>query len=103
MVYVDSLFEYPESLIKKAARKHGITWCHMYADTNRELIDMGFKIGLQPMYLQNSGKGPGFEHFDLTPNKRKQAVEAGAIEDDNRVSNMRRIRNETRRLLKSEK
>lgn len=94
-VYVDKLVDYPESLVKKAARKNGFVWCHMYADTTEELIKMAISIGLRPEWIQNKGCSPGDEHFDLTPGKRRLAINAGAIEDKSH-ENLKRIYNENR-------
>lgn len=47
--------------------------CHMLADTERELEAMARKLKLR----QNWRHG---DHYDLTANKRRQAVAAGALE-----------------------
>lgn len=60
-VYVDEL-----------RRIDGRLWCHMLADTDAELISMQTKIRLHPDWQHN-------DHFDLSPWKRKQAIEHGAI------------------------
>lgn len=50
--------------------------CHMFADDLEELHNMAEKIGLKRGWFQD-GRLP---HYDLTPNKRKQAIQHGANE-----------------------
>lgn len=76
-VYVDALFYAVSS--NAQARRHGNQWCHLWADTEEELDAVAAKIGLKRAYKQR-GLGGRFIHYDLTPNKRKQAVAAGAVE-----------------------
>jgi hypothetical protein len=45
----------------------------MWADSKEELLSFGDKIGLQREWFQG-------DHFDVTPNKRKKAIENGAVE-----------------------
>ena len=52
--------------------------CHMVADSLQELREMADKIGLSPEWEQQSAH---HVHFDLTANKRTQALAAGAISD----------------------
>ena len=52
-------------------------FCHLTADTIRELHDMAERIGLKREWFQPHRSYP---HYDLTKNKRTQAVKAGAIE-----------------------
>ena len=47
--------------------------CHLMADTEAELEAFARRLGLRPSYRHN-------DHYDLTGNKRRQAVQAGAIE-----------------------
>lgn len=51
--------------------------CHMIADSLDELHAMAETIGLRRGWFQKHAVMP---HYDLTPNKRKQAVHHGAIE-----------------------
>jgi hypothetical protein len=54
--------------------------CHLYADTIDELMAMADLLGLRRSWLQDD---PGkLVHFDLTRNKRMQAIRQGAIETD---------------------
>lgn len=71
-VYVDSPFP--------TAPKPGWRYksaCHMTADTFAELHEMADKLGLKRSWFQNH---PRYPHYDLTKNKRKQAIAAGAVE-----------------------
>ena len=52
--------------------------CHMLADSTRELLAMADRIGLQRLWLQKAGTA--HEHFDISLSKRRDAVEAGAVE-----------------------
>jgi hypothetical protein len=51
--------------------------CHMYADSLEELHAMALSIGMKRAWFQDKEKLP---HYDLVPSRRKQAVNAGAIE-----------------------
>jgi len=55
----------------------GQLYCHMRADTLDELHIMADNIGLKREWFQDK---PGREHYDLSPSKRKLAVELGAKE-----------------------
>src|SRR4028119_2254637 len=79
MLYVDKLFQ---ALPTGTAKKHGKMWCHLWpAEATpknlQELHEVALAIGLKRSYFQNR---PGFPHYDLTPSKRKLAIEQGAIE-----------------------
>jgi len=69
MVYVDPLV--------KNGWKYGPN-CHLFADSQEELVSFAVKIGLNPVWIQKSNLG--LIHFDLTASKRKRAVTAGAKE-----------------------
>lgn len=61
--------------------------CHLLADTIVELHVFAFKIGLKRTWFQNPKHT--LPHYDLTNNKRKEAMRVGAIEIDfKRVSEM---------------
>lgn len=47
--------------------------CHMIADTEKELHDMAFAIGLQRRWYQG-------DHYDVALVKRAEAVSRGAVE-----------------------
>ncbi|RJT42110.1 DUF4031 domain-containing protein [Mesorhizobium waimense] len=63
--------------------------CHMWADTDDELLTMADKIGVQRKWIQGHqtlsfGKyrNASWVHFDIAMSKRALAVKAGAIETD---------------------
>ena len=71
MVYVDTL--------RPTAPRPGWRFsrsCHMFADTEGELDVMAHRLGLKPSWFQN-GRHP---HYDLTANKRYDALHLGAQE-----------------------
>lgn len=77
-VYVDPLFPTPGGW--RSPRRGYKEACHLFADTPEELHAFAAAIGLRRSYAQG---GPGTRHmlhYDLTPNKRRQAVKAGAVE-----------------------
>ena len=51
--------------------------CHLFADTLDELHDFATRLGLRRAWFQNHRRLP---HYDLTSNKRRQAVKLGAVE-----------------------
>ena len=51
--------------------------CHLFADTVDELHSFASAIGLKRAWFQAHRRLP---HYDLTRNKRAQAVKAGAVE-----------------------
>jgi hypothetical protein len=53
------------------------TACHMIADSLQELHAMADAIGLKRSWFQANAALP---HYDLTANKRYQAVRHGAVE-----------------------
>lgn len=53
--------------------------CHMFADTHEELHAFAAKLGLRRAWFQ-SNPNPLRCHYDLTANKRLQAIRLGAIE-----------------------
>lgn len=70
MVYVDSIRECKPN----DNWKHRCS-CHMFADTEEELVRFAVKIKLRPKWLQRKP----VLHFDLTANKRNKALQAGAV------------------------
>ena len=71
-VYVDRLFKRsPKSL---QARKYGNFWCHLLSDSIEELHDFARELGLKRGYYQHRP----IPHYDLTRNKRQQAIKLGA-------------------------
>lgn len=76
MVYVDKLLR----VLRHKSWKY-VEACHMFADTEDELVQFAKKIGLKPEWIQH-GRTRKFTHFDLTKNKRALAVASGAVEVD---------------------
>jgi len=71
MILVDSLF------ITVRKRR----WCHMVSDTSlEELHAFAKKLGLKREWFQDK-KVP---HYDITENKRRQAIALGAREAESR-------------------
>jgi hypothetical protein len=79
-VYVDSLFtmQSREKVAFRVGSRHGHRWCHMFADTEAELLEMAKKIWMRPQWIQRTS----LVHFDLVPPRRAKAVKLGAIEVD---------------------
>jgi len=82
-VYVDRLSDW--------GWRHGLS-CHLIGDSVSELIEFSVEIGLRPEWFQAKSS----PHFDLTVEKRREAVEHGAIELDRRafVAKLRELRAE---------
>lgn len=74
-VYVDPLFD---TTHMRSANWRFTQSCHMTADSPEELMTFARRLGLSPAWVQHPGKHT--EHFDLTVNKRRQAIAQGAIE-----------------------
>ncbi len=79
-VYVDPIKAYPG--VTGQAKRWGIHWCHMCADTHDELMAFAIRLGMNPAWLQHPGRCT--EHFDLLPTKRAQAIRLGAHEKTGR-------------------
>jgi len=58
-------------------------WCHMFADEVDELHEFAKRLGLRRSWFQNDERLP---HYDVTENKRREAVRLGAVEVDRRVT-----------------
>lgn len=65
--------------------------CHMVADTLDELHAMAARLGLRREWFQGDASTP---HYDLSLERRAQALEFGAVEVDRRelVTILRRLR-----------
>lgn len=91
-VYVDRI----QTAVKVSteAARYGKEWCHMIADAIEELHEMALAIGLKREYFQDKL----LPHYDLTPSRRKLAIEKGAIELDNKdfVSRVQEARKKRR-------
>ena len=55
-----------------------MTMCHLIADTQKELLEMVDKIGVQRNWIQDQGTQR--EHFDICLSKKKLAIKNGAKE-----------------------
>lgn len=65
------------------------TMCHLWADTEEELLAMVDKIGVQRKWIQGhptlsfgKHRNASWVHFDIALSKRKLAIQHGAIETD---------------------
>ena len=67
-VYVDDMFR----------PYHGMSMCHMIADTSDELHEMANRIGLKAKWLQKAGTPS--EHYDVCKQMRTRAIKLGAQE-----------------------
>ena len=63
--------------------------CHMWADSDDELLEMADKIGVQRKWIQGHPKlsfgkhrNASWVHFDIAKSKRSLAVKLGAVETD---------------------
>ena len=65
-VYVDDM----------RARYHGMTMCHMIADSTAELVEMANRLQLG-RWIQKAGTHK--EHLDICLRNREQAIRFGAI------------------------
>lgn len=91
-VYVDPLVQHgPGSYhgpnmnqAKRVGARNGHWWCHLFADTDSELFAFADRLGLEREWFQR-------DHFDLTPWRRKRAVDLGAKEVSARELARRRI------------
>jgi len=72
MIYVDSL----RSCIPNRKWRWNES-CHLFADSLEELHEFALKLGLKRSYFQARSVLP---HYDLTGNKRREAIEKGAKE-----------------------
>lgn len=91
-VYVDKLRTYPDEVLSLRLLKHK-KWCHMLADTSEELDNFAIKLSLKPSWKSNPYLNR-ISHYDLTENKRNQALRMGAIEisDEDLVTLIKKTR-----------
>jgi hypothetical protein len=81
-IVVDEIQRYADDQIKPAARRYGNLWCHLFDTENDVEALVTFAtdaLGMRPGWLQWSGRGDIFPHFDLTPARRMKAILAGAM------------------------
>jgi len=87
-VYVDQVTKYPLGAIKDSqTRRNGEYWCHLFADTVEELHELAQHIGLRREWFQDR---KDFPHYDIVPNKRRQAIKLGAVQTTTREWILRR-------------
>jgi hypothetical protein len=68
--------------VDDAIHRYGrMIMCHMWADTEAELLAMADAIGVARKWVQRPPKA-SWVHFDICKTKRALAVRAGAIETD---------------------
>lgn len=67
----------------------GRVMCHLWADTEAELLAMADRIGLErrwiqghPTLSQGKARAASWLHFDIAKDRRARAIAAGAIETD---------------------
>ena len=89
-VYIDKLSDW--------GWRHGLS-CHLIGDSVAELVEFAVSIGLRPEWFQPKSS----PHFDLTVDKRREAVRSGAVELDRRafVGKLRELRNRREELATS--
>ena len=58
----------------------GRRWCHLTADTPEELRAFAALLGLERSRLQTKPGRPWADHYDITEQKRSEAVARGALE-----------------------
>lgn len=86
-VYVDALRQYRADLVdhetRRAGARHGHRWAHMLAmpDDVEALHALARRIGLRREWFQDAGT----PHYDVTPTRRRAAIQAGAVEADRRT------------------
>lgn len=63
--------------------------CHMWADTDDELLEMADKIGVKRKWIQGhptlsfgKHRNASWVHFDIAKSKRSLALKFGAVETD---------------------
>lgn len=83
MIYVDELYAWPGKPQPGAERTfgNGKQSCHLYTDSAdlEELHAFAERLGLRRAWFQPKPQ-VYYCHYDLTPNKRAQAVRLGAVE-----------------------
>jgi hypothetical protein len=85
-VYVDPLRPTPKNDVRPLRWRYPEA-CHLFADSLEELHAFAKTLGLKRGWFHQAI----VPHYDLTPNKRDQAIQAGAKETTTREY-MRRIR-----------
>jgi hypothetical protein len=89
MVYVDSLVNAisnnPQAY--RAGARSGHQWCHLWADSEKELVAFAETLGLKREWIQHKkikvfavggSRIVDLTHFDLVPSRRQKAIDLGA-------------------------
>ena len=58
----------------------GLRWCHLTADTTEELHAFAARLGLRRSRFQTKPGRPWVDHYDITDERRREAIAMGAIE-----------------------
>ena len=74
----------------------GKHWCHLTADTERELHEFAARLGLRRSWFQHKAHKPWQDHYDVTEGVRFKALKFGAVDLDFDEAGVRQGR---RRLL----
>ena len=76
---MDNMAVYVDNFSETGAGNFGrMKMSHMIADTQKELLEMVDKIGVQRKWIQDQGTQR--EHFDICLSKKKLAIKNGAKE-----------------------
>lgn len=79
-VYIDQLISTKPYFKSANERWNWAQSCHMVADSEEELHAFAKRLGLKRQWFQNKHPNPRLWHYDLTTNKRRQALQLGAQE-----------------------
>jgi hypothetical protein len=60
----------------------GRMYCHLMADSDEELHEMGARLGLRREWCHHRDDKPWRDHYDLPDAWRERALELGAVETD---------------------
>lgn len=90
-IYVDNAGIQATVTDSASGRSYTSRWCHLFSDQidQTELHAFAHRIGLKRSWFQPGKRlgrpgehDPVRDHYDLTANKRRQAITAGAIPVD---------------------
>jgi hypothetical protein len=76
-VYVDPLSNWPKGW--GPGKRYG-RFCHLFGDDPEELHVFAALIGLKRSWAQGGGTTGRMLHYDITAEKRAEAVRTGAVE-----------------------
>ncbi|MBD0742824.1 DUF4031 domain-containing protein [Streptomyces sp. CBMA152] len=81
-VYVDGMKDYGALAVRRGLP--ATRWCHLTADTERELHAFAKALGLRRSWYQRKGPKDHRWHYDITAPTRAEATRLGAREVDRR-------------------